>query len=106
MVPFAPVLYSSSHFATRALCDARKMSTGVRHCSRARVALASSSSAERAVCPTCRGAGWKPCGQCLGTGVNQTDVFFGRYKAGDACWLCDGKARTMCGNCVDLTDSF
>eukprot|EP00955_Chlamydomonas_euryale_P059018 357270-Chlamydomonas_euryale.AAC.19 len=58
------------------------------------------------VCPVCLGTGWKPCGQCEGTGVNQEDKFGGSYKAGDACWLCDGAAKTMCGNCVDLTDEF
>lgn len=41
-----------------------------------------------------------------GTGVNQDDVFGGRSKKGDTCWLCDGKAKTMCGNCIDLTDPF
>ena len=56
----------------------------------------------------CRGTGWKPCGQCEGTGINPSDAFGGKFKAGDACWLCEGKngARTMCGNCVDLTDTF
>ena len=56
----------------------------------------------------CRGTGWKPCGQCEGTGINPGDAFGGKFKAGDACWLCEGKngARTMCGNCVDLTDTF
>jgi DnaJ-class molecular chaperone len=59
-------------------------------------------------CPVCRGTGWKPCGQCEGTGINPSDAFGGKFKAGDACWLCEGKngARTMCGNCVDLTDTF
>jgi hypothetical protein len=57
-------------------------------------------------CPVCHGTGWKPCGQCEGAGVNATDLFGGRYRAGDACWLCAGKAKTMCGNCVDLTDTF
>ena len=56
----------------------------------------------------CRGTGVKPCGQCEGTGINPSDAFGGKFKAGDACWLCEGKngARTMCGNCVDLTDTF
>ena len=58
------------------------------------------------MCPVCQGTGWKPCGQCEGAGVNATDLFGGRYRAGDACWLCAGKAKTMCGNCVDLTDTF
>lgn len=58
------------------------------------------------MCPVCHGTGWKPCGQCEGAGVNATDLFGGRYRAGDACWLCAGKAKTMCGNCVDLTDTF
>jgi len=57
-------------------------------------------------CPVCRGTGWKPCGQCDGTGVNQEDLYGGRFKKGDPCWLCDGKKKTMCGNCVDLTDAF
>ena len=59
-------------------------------------------------CPVCQGTGWKPCGQCEGTGINRSDAFGGKFKAGDACWLCEGKnnARTMCGNCVDLTDTF
>ena len=57
-------------------------------------------------CPVCRGTGWKPCGQCDGAGVNQEDLYGGRFKKGDPCWLCDGKKKTMCGNCVDLTDAF
>lgn len=57
-------------------------------------------------CPVCKGTGMKPCGQCEGTGKNREDLFGGRYKAGDACWLCSGKAKTMCGNCVDLTVRF
>ena len=57
-------------------------------------------------CPVCKGTGWKPCGQCDGTGVNQDDLFGGKFLKGDTCWLCSGKAKTMCGNCVDLTDSF
>ena len=59
-----------------------------------------------AQCPVCKGTGWKPCGQCDGTGVNQDDLFGGKFLKGDTCWLCSGKAKTMCGNCVDLTDSF
>lgn len=59
-------------------------------------------------CPVCRGTGYKACGQCGGTGVNQEDLFQGKFKKGDACWLCGGKhgSKTMCGNCIDLTDSF
>ena len=57
-------------------------------------------------CPVCKGTGWKPCGQCDGTGVNQDDLFGGKFVKGDVCWLCAGKAKTMCGNCIDLTDSF
>ena len=57
-------------------------------------------------CPVCGGTGWKPCGQCGGTGVNQEDLFGGKFVKGDTCWLCCGKCKTMCGNCVDLTDSF
>ena len=56
------------------------------------------------VCPSCQGTGMKPCGQCDGTGVNQEDKF--GSKAGEPCWLCEGRAKTMCGNCVDLTDTF
>ena len=41
-----------------------------------------------------------------GTGVNQDDLFGGKFLKGDTCWLCSGKAKTMCGNCVGLTDSF
>ena len=59
-----------------------------------------------AQCPVCKGTGWKPCGQCDGTGVNQDDLFGGKFLKGDTCWLCSGKAKTMCGNCIDLTDSF
>ena len=57
-------------------------------------------------CPVCGGTGWKPCGQCRGTGINREDLFGGKFKEGDTCWLCSGKKKTMCGNCVDLTDSF
>ena len=60
----------------------------------------------RGACPVCGGSGWKPCGQCEGAGVNREDLFGGKFKAGDPCWLCAGKAKTMCGNCVDLTDTF
>ncbi len=28
------------------------------------------------------------------------------YKKGQPCWLCQGKRKTMCGNCIDFTDSF
>eukprot|EP00193_Tetraselmis_chui_P022103 CAMPEP_0177777028 /NCGR_PEP_ID=MMETSP0491_2-20121128/15050_1 /TAXON_ID=63592 /ORGANISM="Tetraselmis chuii, Strain PLY429" /LENGTH=134 /DNA_ID=CAMNT_0019295903 /DNA_START=99 /DNA_END=503 /DNA_ORIENTATION=+ len=58
------------------------------------------------VCPVCKGTGFKPCGQCEGTGINQEDKFGGTYRKGDPCWLCEGKARSMCGNCADLTDTF
>ena len=57
-------------------------------------------------CPVCHGTGWKPCGQCGGTGVNQEDLYGSKFKKGDTCWLCAGKCKTMCGNCVDLTDEF
>jgi len=57
-------------------------------------------------CPVCRGTGWKPCGQCDGTGKNQEDLYGGKFLKGDRCWLCDGKAKTMCGNCIDMTDTF
>ena len=52
------------------------------------------------------GTGWKPCGQCDGTGKNQEDLYGGKFLKGDRCWLCDGKAKTMCGNCIDMTDTF
>jgi DnaJ-class molecular chaperone len=62
----------------------------------------------RKMCPICQGTGLKPCGQCDGTGVNQEDKYGGKdgYRKGQPCWLCEGKRKTMCGNCVDLTDSF
>ena len=28
------------------------------------------------------------CSQCKGSGVNSADLFNGRFKAGDSCWLC------------------
>ena len=37
----------------------------------------------------CAGTGLKPCGQCGGSGVNQEDLYGGRFKAGDVCWLCE-----------------
>ena len=37
---------------------------------------------------------------------HQEDLFGGKFTEGDTCWLCSGKKKTMCGNCVDLTDSF
>lgn len=60
------------------------------------------------VCPICQNTGLKPCGQCEGTGVNQEDKYGGKdgYKKGQPCWLCQGKRKTMCGNCIDFTDSF
>ena len=63
---------------------------------------------KKAMCPICRGTGLKPCGQCEGTGVNQEDKYGGKdgYRKGQPCWLCEGKRKTMCGNCIDLTDSF
>ena len=69
---------------------------------------ASRATSGRKVCPICQGTGLKPCGQCDGTGVNQEDKYGGKdgYRKGQPCWLCEGKRKTMCGNCVDLTDSF
>ena len=58
------------------------------------------------MCAVCNGTGLKPCGQCDGTGVNQEDKYGGSVKKGAVCWLCDGAANTMCGNCVDMTDAF
>lgn len=58
------------------------------------------------VCPVCRGTGKKTCGQCGGGGRNREDLFQGRFKKGDPCWLCSGSGLTMCGNCLDLTDEF
>ena len=46
-----------------------------------------------AQCPVCKGTGWKPCGQCDGTGVNQDDLFGGKFLKGDTCWLCSGRPR-------------
>lgn len=54
----------------------------------------------------CQGTGFKVCGQCEGTGVNLEDKFSGRYLKGHTCWICQGVAKTMCGNCVDMTDAF
>ena len=91
------------------------------------------SSSARAVCAVCAGTGLKPCGQCNGSGVNNEDLFGGRFVAGDPCWLCEvrrtpsavqrslprlrralsalavrpqGAAKTMCGACADMTDTF
>jgi len=61
----------------------------------------------KAGCATCGGTGEKPCGQCAGGGVNQEDLFQGRFKKGDVCWLCKGARTTMCGDCAgDMTDVF
>ena len=75
---------------------------------RAASASAASGGGEKKVCPVCQNTGLKPCGQCEGTGVNQEDKYGGEdgYKKGQPCWLCQGKRKTMCGNCIDLTDSF
>jgi len=63
---------------------------------------------QRRICPVCKNSGMKPCGQCEGTGINTEDRYGGRegYRKGERCWLCSGKKRTICGNCIDLTDSF
>ena len=72
----------------------------------AAAASAASGGGERR-CVVCQNTGLKPCGQCEGTGVNQEDKYGGKdgYK-GQPCWLCQGKRKAMCGNCIDLTDSF
>lgn len=74
----------------------------------AAAASGASGGGEKKVCPVCQNTGLKPCGQCEGTGVNQEDKYGGKdgYKKGQPCWLCQGKRKTMCGNCIDLTDSF
>ena len=74
----------------------------------AAASAASGGGGEKKVCPVCQNTGLKPCGQCEGTGVNQEDKYGGKdgYKKGQPCWLCQGKRKTMCGNCIDLTDSF
>lgn len=73
-----------------------------------RDAATASAGEKKVLCPICRGTGLKPCGQCEGTGVNQEDKYGGKdgYRKGQPCWLCEGKRKTMCGNCIDLTDSF
>jgi hypothetical protein len=58
----------------------------------------------RPQCAVCLGTGTKPCGQCEGTGVNQEQRF--SSPPGAPCWLCAGAKRTMCGACVDMTDTF
>jgi hypothetical protein len=77
-----------------------------RRCPQAPKPGADGAARSRPVCPVCAGSGFKPCGQCQGSGKNQEDKFGGSVKAGDACWLCEGSGRTMCGECVDLTDEF
>ncbi len=46
----------------------------------------------RLACVVCQGTGLKPCGQCGGAGTNQEDLFGGRFRAGDACWLCEARS--------------
>ncbi|KAK2660573.1 hypothetical protein Ddye_007106 [Dipteronia dyeriana] len=43
------------------------------------------------ICGDCDGNGAVQCSQCKGNGVNSVDLFNGRFKAGDSCWLCGGK---------------
>lgn len=50
-------------------------------------------------CAECDGKGAIQCSQCKGNGVNSVDFFGGRFKAGDACWLCGGKKLMLCGDC-------
>ncbi|KAF8094937.1 hypothetical protein N665_0348s0020 [Sinapis alba] len=51
------------------------------------------------VCQNCEGNGAVACSQCKGGGVNLTDHFNGRFKAGGLCWLCRGKKEVLCGEC-------
>ncbi|KAJ6674022.1 PLASTID TRANSCRIPTIONALLY ACTIVE PROTEIN [Salix viminalis] len=51
------------------------------------------------VCADCDGNGAVLCSQCKGSGVNSADIFNGRFKAGDSCWLCGGRKEMLCGNC-------
>ncbi|XP_029124517.1 uncharacterized protein LOC109817669 isoform X2 [Cajanus cajan] len=51
------------------------------------------------ICADCDGNGAVLCSQCKGSGVNSVDVFDGRFKAGDSCWLCGGRKEMLCGNC-------
>ncbi|KAJ7966174.1 Chaperone protein DnaJ-like [Quillaja saponaria] len=51
------------------------------------------------ICGDCDGNGAVLCSQCKGSGVNSVDIFNGRFKAGDSCWLCGGKKDMLCGNC-------
>ena len=58
-------------------------------------------------CPVCRGTGWEAGAGSAGEPEStRRDLFGGKFTKGDTCWLCSGKKKTMCGNCVDLTDSF
>ncbi|TXG62157.1 hypothetical protein EZV62_013520 [Acer yangbiense] len=51
------------------------------------------------ICGDCDGNGAVQCSQCKGNGVNSVDLFNGRFKVGDSCWLCGGKKDMLCGNC-------
>nr|APR64154.1 hypothetical protein [Populus tomentosa] len=51
------------------------------------------------ICADCDGNGAVLCSQCKGSGVNSADLFNGRFKAGDSCWLCGGRKEMLCGNC-------
>lgn len=96
---------SSSRVKTKAAASSSSSSGPINFDSSSQEELVARAKKE---CPVCRGTGYKACGQCGGTGVNQEDLFQGKFKKGDACWLCGGKhgSKTMCGNCIDLTDSF
>eukprot|EP00242_Pyramimonas_sp_CCMP2087_P015748 CAMPEP_0198209038 /NCGR_PEP_ID=MMETSP1445-20131203/12362_1 /TAXON_ID=36898 /ORGANISM="Pyramimonas sp., Strain CCMP2087" /LENGTH=162 /DNA_ID=CAMNT_0043882665 /DNA_START=84 /DNA_END=572 /DNA_ORIENTATION=- len=50
-------------------------------------------------CERCNGDGDVDCSKCDGTGVNAEDVFGGRFKKGDNCWLCRGQNKMTCGDC-------
>ncbi|KAF3447123.1 hypothetical protein FNV43_RR12303 [Rhamnella rubrinervis] len=58
-----------------------------------------SSKPNSVICSDCDGNGAVLCSQCKGSGVNSVDIFDGRFKAGDSCWLCGGKKEMLCGNC-------
>ncbi|KAK4747050.1 hypothetical protein SAY87_026087 [Trapa incisa] len=51
------------------------------------------------ICANCDGNGAVLCSQCKGDGINSEDMFNGRFKAGDSCWLCGGRREMLCGSC-------
>ncbi|GMN45423.1 hypothetical protein TIFTF001_014609 [Ficus carica] len=51
------------------------------------------------ICADCDGNGKVLCSQCQGSGVNSVDIFNGRFKKGDSCWICGGRKEMLCGNC-------